>query len=79
MPLITDSYSSVKNEDGSITTTEVSTYTPPTKKENAIALTALAGILLVPFVPVGIAVFADRREARKEKKRLEAEAAKKPN
>lgn len=68
----TDSYTSVHNEDGTITTTEISTFTPPTSKEKAIAYTGMGLLLCLPFVPIAIEISADkwraRREARKAKK-----------
>lgn len=72
MSIVTESYTTVQNDDGSYTTTEVSTYTPPTKKEQAIAWTAFIGVMASPFLVVGGAVamekWAERREARKAKK-----------
>lgn len=72
MSIHTDSYTSVHNEDGTITTTEVTTITPPTKKEKAVAFTALGGILLLPFVPLAADIVVEkvraRREARKARK-----------
>lgn len=72
MSIHTESYESVKNEDGTITTTEVTTYIPPTKKEKAIAWTVFGGLMVAPFAPLIAAVaydkYVEKREARKARK-----------
>lgn len=70
MSIRTESYSSVTNEDGSITTTETSTWTPPTTAEKAQAWTALGALSLLAIAPVLVPIVADKLEARREKKRI---------
>ena len=71
----TDSEIITYNEDGSWTTkSEITTY-PATPKEQAIALGILAGILVLPFVPL-IALdvrdrIAERRAAKKAAKKTD--------
>jgi len=78
MSIRTDSYHSVQNEDGTITTTEVSTYTPPTTKEQALAWGGLAVLFAVPFAPLVATIahdkWVEKREARKARKAQKTEA-----
>lgn len=72
MPMHTESYESHTNEDGSVTTTEVTTFTPPTPKQQALAWTGLGLLVMAPFVPLAATVaydkYVERRDARKARK-----------
>ena len=69
----TDSQIVTYNEDGSWTTkSEITTY-PATNKEQAIAIGLLAGICILPFVPI---IYIDVRD-RIAERRAAKKAAKK--
>lgn len=78
MSIRTDSYSTVVNEDGSITTTEIYTTTPPTKAQQAAAWGGLALLVSAPLMPLVAAAgwdkYVERREARKARKAQKTEA-----
>lgn len=79
MSNITESYTTVQNEDGSYTTTEISTYVPPTPKQQAIATVGALAIIFAPLGFIGVAAYLENRVEKKRLKAAEAEAQKNKN
>jgi len=70
MPNHTDSQIVEYHDDGSWTTTTVTTQMPMTKADQAKAWAILGGLTLATFSPVIALVARDALERRREKKRL---------